>query len=665
MATVQMQKIQLVASTAHRQRLLDTLQALGVMELTEVSREGEENSKPQMKVEATHSSELAIANIEFVLKLIKPFAKQRNLIEGPITMSIEDVRNKVEEFDFEPIVEKCRHIEEEIVALKNEYTALENTQAELEPWQSLSMPLNHIGRTNRTITVIGTIQKTGFEILKEDFTKLSNLINVEIVSETESTNYLVITYVSELESGVKEILMVNKFSEVDLPSRNHDVKTEIAEIKKRKGEIKKELGIQDEELKVIANKNEDLQIVHDFYVWERDKIYAEQMAYDTKYTFALEGFVPKKQLDKIKSKLERITSAFELTKIDLQEGEQMPVAIKNKGFMSSFEAVTNIYGLPLPSEVDPTPFLSAFFIVFFGLCLTDAGYGILLFVMSALALRFLKLPVGMKKLVKLIMIGGLATFILGTLFGGWFGMTADQAPAFLTYDKTVGGEVIKAFKWQIINPTEGNGPLIFLILAAILGFAQVLFGILIDGFWKLKNGKIWDAVLDSFLWFYFLVIMALFGLSKGGIFLADYAQTITYLVYFGVLALILTQGRKQKNIIFKFLSGVLSLYGLVGYFADVLSYSRLMALGLGTGIIGFAFNTIGGLVGNIPVVGIVFAIVVIIIGHTLNIAISTLGAFIHSSRLQFVEFFGKFMEGGGKDFKPLQKKCKYILITEK
>ncbi|MCD6109506.1 V-type ATP synthase subunit I [bacterium] len=665
MATVQMQKIQLVASTAHRQRLLDTLQALGVMELTEVSREGEENSKPQMKVEATHSSELAIANIEFVLKLIKPFAKQRNLIEGPITMSIEDVRNKVEEFDFEPIVEKCRHIEEEIVALKNEYTALENTQAELEPWQSLSMPLNHIGRTNRTITVIGTIQKTGFEILKEDFTKLSNLINVEIVSETESTNYLVITYVSELESGVKEILMVNKFSEVDLPSRNHDVKTEIAEIKKRKGEIKKELGIQDEELKVIANKNEDLQIVHDFYVWERDKIYAEQMAYDTKYTFALEGFVPKKQLDKIKSKLERITSAFELTKIDLQEGEQMPVAIKNKGFMSSFEAVTNIYGLPLPSEVDPTPFLSAFFIVFFGLCLTDAGYGILLFVMSALALRFLKLPVGMKKLVKLIMIGGLATFILGTLFGGWFGMTADQAPAFLTYDKTVGGEVIKAFKWQIINPTEGNGPLIFLILAAILGFAQVLFGILIDGFWKLKNGKIWDAVLDSFLWFYFLVIMALFGLSKGGIFLADYAQTITYLVYFGVGALILTQGRKQKNIIFKFLSGVLSLYGLVGYFADVLSYSRLMALGLGTGIIGFAFNTIGGLVGNIPVVGIVFAIVVIIIGHTLNIAISTLGAFIHSSRLQFVEFFGKFMEGGGKDFKPLQKKCKYILITEK
>ena len=663
MAVIPMQKIQLIASTAHRQKLLDTLQALGVMELTEVSQE--DAKKPQVKVEAAHSAELAIANIDFVLKLIKPFAKQRSLVEGPITMGIEDVRKKAQEFDFEPIVEKCRKIEDRIVALKNEYAALSSTQEELVPWQSLSMPLNHIGETERTITIIGTIQKNSLASLKEELEKISNLINVEVVEETESTSYLAITYIKESEKDVREILMVSKFSETELPSKDHDVKTEIAEIKKRKGEIEKELLIQDEELKVIAKNNFDLQIVHDFYVWERDKIYAEQMAYDTEYTFTLEGWVPIKKLQKIKNKLQELTSAFEITNVEPAEDEQAPVAIKNKGLMGSFESVTNIYGLPLPNEVDPTPFLAAFFVIFFGLCLTDAGYGLLLFVVSALALKFLKLPVGMKKLVTLIMIGGISTFILGALFGGWFGMTADQAPWFLTYDKVIDGETVKAFKWQVISATEGSGPLMFLILAAILGYIQVLFGILIDGFWKIKNKQIWDAVFDSFLWFYFLVIMGLFGLSKAGLFgLGDYAQTITYLVYFGVGALILTQGRKKKGIILKFLSGVLSLYGLVGYFADILSYSRLMALGLGTGIIGFAFNTIGGLVGNIPVIGIVFAIIVILIGHTLNIAISTLGAFIHSSRLQFVEFFGKFMEGGGKDFKPLKKACKYILITE-
>jgi V/A-type H+-transporting ATPase subunit I len=360
--------------------------------------------------------------------------------------------------------------------------------------------------------------------------------------------------------------------------------------------------------------------------------------------------------------LEKVTTALEIVELEPAEGEKAPVAIRNRGLFNSFESVTNIYGLPLPNEIDPTPLLSAFFIIFFGLCLTDAGYGILLFVMCGLALIFLKLPDGMKKLVKLLMFGGIVTFILGALFGGWFGMTADQAPGFLTYTAEAGE---KAFRWQIISPTEGTGPLTFLVLAAALGCIQVLFGILIDGYWKIKQKKYLDALFDSFLWFYFLVVMGLFGLSKAGIFLPEYAQTITYLVYFGIGALILTQGRKQKNIVLKFLSGVLSLYGLVGYFADVLSYSRLMALGLGTGIIGFAFNTIGGLVGSIPYVGIVFAIIVILIGHTLNIAISTLGAFIHSSRLQFVEFFGKFMEGGGREFKPLRKACKYILITEK
>lgn len=658
-----MQKIQLIAATAHRQQLLDTLQALGMMELTEVSRYTSE--KPQVKVEAAHSSELAIANIEFVLKLIFPFAKQRNLLEGPITMNLESVRKKAQEFDFEPIVEKCRNIEEEIVALKNEYAALVSTQEEIEPWQSLSMPLNHIGETNRTITIIGTVQNTALPKLKEEIGKLSNLINIEVVEKTKVTTYLTITYIKESGEDVKEVLMMSKFIEADLPVKSHDVKAELAEIKNRKGEIKKELGLQDEELKVIAQKNYDLQIVHDFYVWERDKIYAEQMAYDTQYTFTLEGWVPTKKMDKIEDKIQELTSVFEMTKLELEEGEQAPVAIKNKGPIGAFESVTNIYGLPLPNEVDPTPFLAAFFIIFFGLCLTDAGYGILLFVICGLALKFLKFPDGTKKLVKLIMFGGIVTFIFGALFGGWFGMTTEQAPFFLTYDKMVDGEMIKAFRWQIINPTKGNGPLIFLGLAAALGYIQVLFGLIIDGFWKLKNKQIWDAIFDSFLWLYFLVIMGLFGASKLGVFMSDYSQTITYLVYFGVGALVLTQGRKQKNVVLKFLSGVLSLYGLVGYFADILSYSRLMALGLGTGIIGFAFNTIAGLVGSIPVVGIVFAIIVVLIGHTLNIAISTLGAFIHSSRLQFVEFFGKFMEGGGKDFKPLKKSCKYILITEK
>lgn len=669
MAVIAMQKIKLLASTSCRLKLLEKLQAQGVMEVTEISEEeniekGKENEN--ITSESAHNAELNIANIDFALKMIKPFAKQRSLLEGPPVLTIEEVKEKAQNFDFNKIVKKCREIEEIIVALRNEQANLSVLHEELKPWQSLSIPLDNIGETNRTKTIAGYVQKTDFDEFEKGVKEVSKLISIDKVNEDQSTVYCAITYVKELEKDFKEVASLHKFGEVELPSRSHDVSEELSIIKTRQSEIEKELAMQDEELKVLAKTNEDLRIVHDYFVWERDRMYADQKAGNTHYTFVLEGWIPLRNMKKIRKELENTTNKFELYEIEPQEDETAPVAIRNKGMVGTFEAVTNIYGLPMPNEIDPTPFLASFFIIFFGLCLTDAGYGIVLFVICALALKFLKFGEGMKKLVKLIMIGGLVTFALGILFGGWFGMTPEQAPGFLTYQKILeGGETVMAFKWQVITPAQGSGPLTFLILAAILGYVQVLFGIIIDGYWKIKQKKTLDALFDSFLWAYFLIVIMLFGLSRAGIYMSDYADAITYLVYFGVGALILTQGRKQKNIILKFLSGVLSLYGLVGYFADVLSYSRLMALGLGTGIIGFAFNTIGGLVGNIPVVGIIFAIIVILIGHLLNIAISTLGAFIHSSRLQFVEFFGKFMEGGGREFTPFRKACKYILITNK
>lgn len=664
MAVIAMQKIKFVGLTAHKQNLLDTMQRLGVMELTEIIDIKAEASDAvimdQAKLESAQATELNIANIEFALKLIKPFAKHRNLLQGPLTLKIKEVKAKAKEFDFDKIINKCREIEEMQVALKNEQAALIQTKEELGAWIKLEMKLDNIGATENTHTLLATISKNDLEEFKKEFLNISKLVNFELIDETQTTNYLALTYKKDLEKEVKELMMANKASEVELPSKSHTSKKEIEKIGLRLEEITKELATQDEALKVLAKDNDDLQIVHDFYVWERDKIYAEQMAENTDYSFSFEGWVPLKRIQKIKDELEKETKAYEILEIEPAEGENVPVAIHNNKIFDTFEAVTNIYGLPLSNEVDPTPFLAGFFIIFFGLCLTDAGYGILLFTVCFLALRFLKLPEGSKKLVKLLMLGGIVTFVLGALFGGWFGMTPDQAPGFLTYLNDT-GEL--AFKWQIINPTEGTGPLTFLILAAVLGYAQVLFGIIIDGVWKIKSGRIADALMDSFLWLYFLIIMGLFALSKTGVFLGDHAQIITYLVYAGVIGLILTQGRKQKNIVLKFLTGVLSLYGLVGYFADILSYSRLMALGLGTGIIGFAFNTIGGLVASIPFVGIIFAIIVILIGHALNIAISTLGAYIHSSRLQFVEFFGKFMEGGGKEWRPLRKACKYIIIT--
>ena len=257
------------------------------------------------------------------------------------------------------------------------------------------------------------------------------------------------------------------------------------------------------------------------------------------------------------------------------------------------------------------------------------------------------------------MYAGIVTFILGVIFGGWAGITIEQAPAFL---KSVNADGETVFIGQKISAL--TNPLGVLILALALGFIQVLLGVYMKFVWMLKNVGKKEAFLDQFPWAYMLTVTGFTVLVAAGVLPESLMGVAKILLYIGAGYIVLTQGRKKKNIILKFLSGVLGLYGLVSYFADVLSYSRLLALGLSTSIIALAVNTVAGLLVDIPYVGIVIAVLVIIIGHVFTIVINAFGAFIHSARLQFVEFFTKFLEGGGKPFQPLYKESKFVRYNE-
>ena len=264
----------------------------------------------------------------------------------------------------------------------------------------------------------------------------------------------------------------------------------------------------------------------------------------------------------------------------------------------------------------------------------------------------------MENLVRLLMYGGILTFIMGILFGGWFGLTPEQAPSFLT--------TMKDGKLMFIGQTFdalGNAMQI-LILSLSLGFIQTLFGLWLNFIHNYRSINKKEAILDNLPWALILTVIGLFILVAAGILPAILKTPVIYLLYAVVVFIIFTQGRKQSNIIAKFFSGVLSLYGLVGYMSDVLSYSRLLALGLATAIIGMAVNTIAVLANGIPYIGIIFAIIILIVGHIFNLGINALGSFIHSGRLQFVEFFGKFLEGGGAPFRPLSRESKFIQLKK-
>jgi len=328
-----------------------------------------------------------------------------------------------------------------------------------------------------------------------------------------------------------------------------------------------------------------------------------------------------------------------------------PVAFQNTAFITPFEAVTDIFGKPKYDELDPTPVLSIFFLVAFGLALTDAGYGLVMMAVTFAAERFFNLKLPMRKMVRLLFYAGFSTTILGALTGGWFGLVLEDLPP--------NALVNALLKIKLLDPL--SSPITLLMVAFTLGVVQLLFAWGVNAYDLWNKGDKSSALLDAVAWITMVMSVLVWTAGKQGVIPAHIGELALWFMAANALVLIASQGREHKNPLLRLGSGVLSLYGLVSFLSDVLSYSRLLALGLATGIIGLVVNLIAGMVTEmIPVVGVVIAIVVLLGGHLFNLGINTLGAFIHAGRLQFVEFFPKFMEGGGVPFKPLGRVSKYV-----
>lgn len=654
MAVLAMEKVQILGLKKDLQDVLSYLQESGLMQIDDVRSSDDVELENLAKKD--HEVDYAVAKLDFAIKFLKDYAPKRPIWAGQPTLSVDEALGTVKSFNYEKVIKECEKLEEDFVADQNEKNQLTAEAALLENWKKLPFDLDVERETETSRIHIGLVPVAEYENFKEGFKKLGDLTELKKVDADNINVRVVLVVGKSLLHEAKLFLGKSKFQEVELPIHKGSVKERLKKIASRLSELEKEMEKHEKEFVRLAQDSEKLQIVHDVFTWQQDETRVHEKLAGTDFSFVIEGWFAEVDRKKIEEALEKKATAISIEKIKPAKGEEAPILLHNKRVSWPFESVTRLYGFPTASEVDPTPFLAIFFIVFFGLCLTDAGYGLSLFVIMFVMLKFFKLPKESTGLIKLLMWGGLVTMVAGFFFGGYFGMTAEQAPAFM-----VAGD---AFKGQLINAAAGTGPLTFLILALGLGIVHVLFGKVIDGWWKIKQGQYLDALLDSFLWIYYILALLGFGLSSAGVLIpAEYSEIMKWCVLGGTGAMILTQGRKQKGIVAKLGIGVLSLYGLVGYLGDVLSYSRIMALGLGTGIIAFAMNTIAGLAMEmIPYVGFIFAGIVLLLGHVMNLVLSALGAFIHSARLQFVEFFSKFMEGGGSEFKPFKRNCKYIII---
>lgn len=398
----------------------------------------------------------------------------------------------------------------------------------------------------------------------------------------------------------------------------------------------------------LSEELPNLVMLRKFLQWLGQKQAAREAMRQTKSAVMLQGWIPENKYVHLQHSLQKMLPDAAIVPLSANDGETPPVELKNNPLLTPFESVTKLYGLPQYHEMDPTPYLSLFFILFFALCLTDAGYGLVQAIITGLVILKLKIKIKDNPLAWLLFISGIVTVLVSIPFGGWFGMTPDQAPAFMTESR----DGVMWFKGQVWNLSEQSGISFLQNLALVLGVIHLTFGIVLSAAWKIRNrdyaAALWQDVTT-------IGVIATLILTFGGP--AEFKQTATYALYAALILMVWGKGYGSSLGKRPFIGLLQTLNWFLGMMGNVLSYLRILALGLVTGALAFTVNLVAEQIGALLpwFLVIPFMITVYIVGHAANIALNVLGAFIHSGRLQFVEFFSQFFEGGGRPFKPFAR----------
>ncbi|MFH1030487.1 MAG: V-type ATP synthase subunit I [bacterium] len=656
-------KINIIGEKPLFDKVISALHSLGTVEI--VSRDAINHVSTTIKQhnEQLSKIEYEIAQTNFVIKFLESekvkLKKEKKkdtktsiremILKPKIKITGEKLKKLVENYNWREAASKCEKIEENINNAENTIKMLEEQIKGLLKWEGLDILSDDLAETFTTKTFLT-------EITNQTYSKINDILSpyplvaYRKVRENSKNLFILITYSKEVEKQFLEHLNKNNVVRTEIPNLENTPHEEIKKINSLIKLEERKIKEEKEEIKKILKEEDEIKIISDWLNWEKIKLETSIRALRTDYVFCITAWAAKDSLNIIKEKVKAVSEKILVQEEEIEEdNSKIPVIYKNRNMAEPFEMVTEMYGAPLYNEPDPTPYLAPFFILFFALAITDAIYGIILAITALLAIKILKIPKEDQKLFRIIFYGGIVTFFVGALFGGWGGIILEKLPPWL------GNPLIFI---RLIDPiTE---PIKFLLFTFVLGIIQLISGLAISMYWKIKNGKIWDGIFDNGSW-----ILLLSSLS----FWAATAQTPigNYFKLASIVSavfLVLSLGRGAGNIIFQILKGLYGLYGITAYFSDMLSYSRLLALGLATGIIGMVINIIAGMSYNmIPYIGWLVAGIILIAGHLFNIGINVLGAYIHSSRLQYVEFFPKFMEGGGKAFQPFKRESRYVKIV--
>ena len=656
MAIIKMKRLHLLALRSDREELLHTLQRLGCVEISEPPEaDGRSDAPPgdwegppaALELRTPDGSALDQAREEkqsaerALSVLARHGAKGRGMLTPRPQLTEEEL--------FEPgacaagtqAVEAVLRKDREAALLQTEQGKLTAQKAALAPWLSLDLPLES-GSTREMLVQFGTLTAARpLEEAQQAVERTSELAQLIQASASREVRYCLLVCHKSAQEAVLEALRDFGWSRVTLNGWTGTARENDARLDRELSENAERLRQTEEELAGMTGLAEDVRRASDRASVRIDREESRARLRDTEQTFLLQGWIPAEQWEETERKLSAYPCAWQVEDPAEEEYPQVPVSLKNNWLTRPLNMVTEMYSLPAYGTVDPNPLMAPFFILFYGVMMADMGYGLLMMLASVVVLTKARPQKGMHDFFALLGLCGVSTFLMGALTGGFFGDFIPQLLKLLDPEST--------FVWfwpPLFTPLDNT--LQILVGSMALGVVQIVTGMAVSFVQKIRNGKWMDAVWEEGTWWLVFAGIALAALG------------MTNLVLYAGAAMVLA-GPLITGKGFGKLTGIFgSLYNHVtGYFGDILSYSRLMALMLAGSVIAQVFNTLGAIPGNV-----VIFVVISMVGNALNFALNLLGCYVHDLRLQCLEYFGKFYEDGGRPFRPLDLNTKYYNVVK-
>lgn len=649
MAVSQMQKLSLILPKDDLDSLLLALQSEAKIQIYDLSEHEEwqaafeANTLSQPLTEDNRQALVELQKrqeqVEKMIQTLEPYMPEKKALqalkEEPLSLSFDDLQAHGMIRDEDLLLTKLKR---QLRVLDKARQKIADAKAEierLEKWRPLEVTPAALATFHYVHGLIGTILNSDTDAVRSSL-KAHPELELEEVFTSETEHGYVILYRSGDRVAVQELLEDHGFKELDY----EEEQVPAAYLDRLEGEIKEQEAVAAATLAELQNSQKELDQLKyqlDYLLSLGAREEAKSLLASTQSLVALEGWIETSQVASLRDFLQEGFGSrvlLETRDVTEKDWDDVPIQLRNSALVEPFELVTEMYALPKYYEKDPTPIVSLFYFVFFGMMVADIGYGLLLTLATGFALKAFKLKPGTAKNLRFFSLLGISVALWGVVYGSFFGFEMPFA---------------------LISTT--SNAMTILILSVVFGFVTVLVGLFLGGMKNVRIKDYTEAYNAGFAWV--LILLGLMLLAVGNILpgmslLVPIGKWLAILNAIGILIVSIVSAKKLSGLA----SGLFNLYNVSGYVGDLVSFTRLMALGLSGASIGSAFNLIVNL---FPPLGrFTVGLVLFIVLHAINMFLSFLSGYVHGARLIFVEFFGKFYEGGGKPFRPLKPSERYI-----